>query len=127
MKRLLIVLPAVVLMIAAGNLMAAGKKAMKDATVTGEIIDTKCYLGGMMGGKGEAHKECAVACIKGGLPVGILEAKTGKVYIVVPEGGMKGANEEMVKYAAEKVTLKGKFLEKGGTKLFEYSSVEAAK
>jgi len=59
--------------------LSAQEKAMKESTIKGEIIDTKCYLTGMMGGKGEEHKDCAIACIKGGLPVGILEEKTGKV------------------------------------------------
>lgn len=107
--------------------LAAQEKAMKEATIKGEIIDSKCYLTGMMGGKGEEHKDCAIACIKGGLPVAILEEKTGKVYVVVPAKGQKGANEALVQYAAETVTLKGMFIEKGGTKLFAYNSVEAAK
>ncbi|MBI4428738.1 MAG: hypothetical protein HY562_06430 [Ignavibacteriales bacterium] len=107
--------------------LAAQEKAMKEATIKGEIIDSKCYLTGMMGGKGEDHKDCAIACMKGGLPVAILEEKTGKVYVVVPAKGQKGANEALVQYAAETVTLKGMFIEKGGTKLFAYNSVESAK
>jgi hypothetical protein len=108
---------------------AQGKKeksAMKEVTVTGEIIDVKCYITGMMGGKGEEHKQCAIDCINGGLPVGILEDKTEKVYAVVPKGGMKGANEELVQYAAQKVKLTGMIAKKGGQNLFIYSKVEAA-
>jgi len=117
---------AIVGLTVAGSL-AAQEKAMKEATIKGEIIDSKCYLTGMMGGKGEEHKDCAIACMKGGLPVAILEEKTGKVYVVVPAKGQKGANEALVQYAAETVTLKGMFIEKGGTKLFAYNSVESAK
>jgi hypothetical protein len=107
--------------------LTAQEKAMKETTIKGDIIDTKCYLTGMMGGRGEDHKDCAIACIKGGLPVGILEERTGKVYVVVPAKGQKGANEALVQYAAETVTLKGMFLEKGGTKVFAYNSVESGK
>lgn len=107
--------------------LAAQEKGMKETTIRGEIIDTKCYLTGMMGGKGEEHKDCAIACIKGGLPVGILEEKTGKVYVVVPAKGTKGANEALVQFAAETVTLKGMFIEKGGSKVFAYNSVEGPK
>lgn len=117
---------AIVSLTLAGSL-AAQEKAMKEVAIKGEIIDSKCYLTGMMGGKGEEHKDCAIACIKGGLPVAILEEKTGKVYVVVPVKGQKGANEALLQYAAETVTLKGMFIEKGGTKLFAYNSVEAAK
>ena len=100
---------------------------MKEATVTGEVIDTKCYLTGMMGGSGEEHKQCAIDCIKGGLPVGVLEKKTNKVYVVVPKAGTKSANEELVQYAAQSVKLTGTVAEKGGQKLLVYSSVELAK
>jgi len=103
------------------------KMEMKEVTISGEIIDVKCYLGGMMGGKGEEHEECAINCIKGGLPVGILEDKTENVYTAVPKKGMKGANDELVDYAAKKVKLTGMIMEKGGQKLFVYSKVEGVK
>ncbi|MBI3586995.1 MAG: hypothetical protein HY088_07700 [Ignavibacteriales bacterium] len=103
---------------------SGGKKALGEVSVTGEVIDTKCYLTGMMGGKGAEHEACAIACMKGGLPVGILEEKTGKVYILAPEKGTKGANETLLPYAAKTVTVKGKIMEKGGAKVLLYSSVE---
>ncbi len=99
----------------------------KDVTIKGEIIDVKCYLGGMMGGKGPQHEECAIACVKGGLPVGILDEKTGDVYTIVPAKGMKGANEALLPYVAKTVTVKGKVIEKGGSRLLLYSSVEVGK
>ncbi len=79
----------------------------------------------MMGGRGADHEDCAIACIKGGLPPGIVEDKTGTVYILTPEKGTKGGNEALVQYAAKTVTVKGKVVEKGGSKLLLYSSVEA--
>lgn len=104
----------------------AQEKATGEVTVTGEIIDLKCFTSGMMGGRGPEHEECAIACIKGGLPVGIIDDK-GNVYTVVPAKGMKGANEALVKYAAKRVTLKGRVMEKGGARLLHYASVEPAK
>ena len=130
MKKLsLFIIPLLSLaaMLAASAQGKKDKKEIKEIAVVGEVIDLKCYLTGMMGGKGEDHKQCAIDCIKGGLPVGILEDKTEKVYTVVPKGGMKGANEELVKYAAEKVKLTGTLAEKGGQKLFVYSKVEETK
>ena len=103
------------------------KKEMKETTITGEVIDVKCYLMGMMGGKGEDHKQCALDCIKGGLPVGLLEEKSEKVYMIVPKAGMKGANDEMSKYVAANVKLTGTMIEKGGERLFIYTKVEEAK
>lgn len=102
------------------------KKASGDVSVTGEIIDVKCYVNGTMGGRGAQHEECAIACIKGGLPVGIIDGK-GHVYSLVPAKGMKGANEAILPYVAKTVTVKGKLAEKGGAKVISYSSVEEAK
>ncbi|MBI1807946.1 MAG: hypothetical protein HYR76_12950 [Ignavibacteria bacterium] len=104
-----------------------GMKEMKEVTITGEVIDQKCYLTGMNGARGEAHKECAISCIKGGLPIGVLEDKTEKVYTVVPKAGMKGANEELVQYAAETVKLTGMVVHKGGQNLLVYTKVEPVK
>ena len=43
-----------------------GMKEMKEVTITGEVIDQKCYLTGMNGARGEAHKECAILASKVG-------------------------------------------------------------
>jgi len=126
MKTTSIVLAAILITaLFTATVVAQDKKEMKEITVTGEVIDTKCYLTGMMGGRGEEHEDCAIACIKGGLPPGIVEDKTGTVYILAPEKGTKGGNESLVKYAAKTVTVKGKVVEKGGSKILLYSSLEA--
>lgn len=130
MKRIgfifLFLLPFV-LVISSAQDKPAKKKEAKEVTVTGEVIDVKCYITGMMGGMGEDHKQCATDCIKGGLPVGILDEKSEKVYVVVPKAGMKGANEELLPYVARKVKMTGVFSEKGGQKILVYSKVEQAK
>lgn len=105
----------------------AQDKKKKDMTLMGEVIDIKCYLNGMMENMGAEHKQCAIDCIKGGLPVGILDAESKNVYTVVPKTGMKAANEELAKYAAQKVKLTGTFMEKGSQKMFFYTKVEEVK
>lgn len=37
-------------------------------TLRGEIVDGKCYLGVMNPGEGATHRDCAVRCLRGGLP-----------------------------------------------------------
>ncbi|MGX1929730.1 hypothetical protein [Flagellimonas sp. 2504JD4-2] len=37
-------------------------------TVTGEIVDPKCYFGVMKPGYGKIHRSCAALCISGGIP-----------------------------------------------------------
>ena len=36
--------------------------------LSGEIVDSKCYLGVMNPGSGKVHRDCAVRCISGGIP-----------------------------------------------------------
>ena len=126
MKSLLITLFLGVFVLI-GSAQAQQEKKSNDLSVTGEIIDVKCYTTGMMGGRGPEHEECAVACIKSGLPVGILDEKSGDVYTIVPARGMKGANEALLKFVAKRVTIKGKLSEKGGARILAYSSVEEVK
>lgn len=104
------------------------KEKPKEVTITGEVTDIKCLLNGMKANSDD-HKQCATDCIKGGLPVGILvmEDKVEKLYVVVPKAGMKGANEELAKYAEKKVKLTGMVMEKNGIKMMAYSKVEEAK
>ena len=58
--------------------------------VEGEIIDTWCYLSGVMGGQdavvGSAHHTCAMWCAAGGIPVGLL-GDDGEVYMVLKWAG----------------------------------------
>jgi len=103
------------------------KEKPKEVTITGRITDVKCHLNGMAEDMGEDHKQCAIDCIKSGLPVGILEDNTDKLYIIVPSKGMKSANEELLKHADQKVKLTGKMLERSGVKMFAYTKVEETK
>lgn len=40
--------------------------------VRGELVSTKCYLGGSWPSSGKLHRRCAIACLKGGVPPGVL-------------------------------------------------------
>ncbi len=37
-------------------------------TLTGEIVDAKCFFGVMKPGHGKPHRACAIRCISGGIP-----------------------------------------------------------
>ena len=75
-------------------------------------------------GKGPSHKECALRCAKGGIPLSILEEKTGKLYLAgQSKEAMKGANDMLIPYVAEKVKVTGRLFEKGGMKLLLISEV----
>ncbi len=91
-------------------------------TVTGEILDMKCYMAS--GAHGEGHKECAATCINGGAPMGIL-SDDGKVYLLIESSKNADAYDEAKKFAGEKVTLTGTFSDKNGVQALIVTEVKA--
>ena len=39
-----------------------------ETSITGEILDAKCFFGVMKPGHGKPHRSCAIRCISGGIP-----------------------------------------------------------
>ena len=101
----------------------------REVSVTGEVVDMQCYISGAMGkSTGPEHKECATNCAKGGIPLGILDEKTGNLILTgQTKNAMKGANEMLRDFIAERVTVTGRMVEKGGVKLLLISKVAKAK
>ena len=81
-------------------LMGLAAWAATDTSVTGELVDTKCFLS--MGAKGEGHKECAAKCAQDGIPVGVLDDASGKLYVLA---NASGAFKD---HMGHKVTVTGK-------------------
>src|SRR6185369_14979761 len=62
--------------VAAGSVQVIGQDAasapasedLGRQSLTGEIVDSKCYLGVMNPGHTKPHRECASLCIRGGIP-----------------------------------------------------------
>ena len=57
---------------AAAAVPAATGEEPKSVTVTGELIDTACYVAADGDAKGKDHAECAQKCMATGIPAGIL-------------------------------------------------------
>lgn len=91
---------------------AAGGKRM---TVTGEVIDTWCYLTEIMYAEGTAHHRCAVWCAAGGIPVGI-KGDDGKVYMVLKMGSdtTNVVNPAILTIQTHKVTVNGDHYRRDG-------------
>ncbi len=89
-----------------------------EKSVTGEIVDMMCYAD--HNAMGESHgQSCGSKCIKNGGPVGIVE--NGKAYLVV--GEHKPMNDELADSCGKTITLKGKFVERGGIALLENAEI----
>lgn len=80
----------------------------KRVQLTGEIVDTWCYVTEIMYAEGTAHHQCAVWCAVGGIPVSI-KGDDGQVYMVLRIEGddTNVANPKVVTIQTHKVTVDG--------------------
>ena len=103
-------------LVAAQSHAADGKKV----TLTGEMIDTWCYVSQIMGSSevvvGTAHHVCAVWCAAGGIPVGLLDSTDDTVYMILSFEGDDAsvANEKLLYLQSHELTVKGTAFELDG-------------
>ena len=76
-------IPAALMAVLFGT--AAQAAAPERVQVTGEVIDSWCYLTEIMYPEGSAHHQCVIWCAAGGVPVGI-KGDDGQVYMVLKFG-----------------------------------------
>ena len=129
MKRLTILLVALTLPITAiqafghqGNQMA-GHKAEAAKTLTGELVDTGCYLG--HGARGAKHVECATKCINGGMPMGLLTSD-GSLYLLTMNHDNPDPYNQLKTMAGKTVSVTGMVMTRGGMKGIDVASFKAA-
>jgi len=129
MKRLTILLVALTLPITAiqafghqGHQMA-GHKAEAAKTLTGELVDTGCYLG--HGARGAKHVECATKCISGGMPMGLLTSD-GTLYLLTMNHDNADPYNELKTMAGKMVSVTGMVMTRSGMKGIEAASYKVA-
>ncbi len=122
MRRFLVLLVGVVFAVTVTAI--AQKKAEKEMTVKGEVVDVACYM--MGGAKGSDHKACAEACAKAGGALGILTAD-GKLYVsLLPDDHKKGPNAILMDHISHTVEATGHIRTSGGVQGIMIKSVKMA-
>ncbi len=87
--------------------------------IRGEVIDTWCYLSGVMGGPdsvtGSAHHTCALWCAAGGIPIGVL-AQDGTIYMVLKLEGEDplAQSDSIMKIQSDVITARGQHYMRDG-------------
>lgn len=81
-----------------------------EATIKGEVVDTACFL--FMGKRGEAHAQCAEACLKAGQDMGIYDEASDTVYFLAGEKPGVNPNGPVQNYVAKNVEVKGMVVQK---------------
>ena len=72
-----------------------GEQKKQDKVLEGRLVDLVCYTMDMSGDK---HTQCALQCAQKGLPVGLREEKTGKLFtVLLPSPGLANYMEQTVR------------------------------
>lgn len=83
-----------------------------EVTLTGEIVDSKCYLGVMNPGRTKVHRDCAARCISGGIPPAFVTADG--FYLLVGRDG-RPLQHEVLDWVGETIQVRGEVLRSGET------------
>jgi hypothetical protein len=116
----------------AGHMGAASMKGMKGmehhagaggTSLTGEIVDTGCYLGS--GERGAKHVSCATKCIGQGMPMGLLTSDE-TLYLLTMNHDNPDPFNQLKKLAGKTVTVTGSVMTRGGMKGIDVSAYKLA-
>ncbi|MGZ3514640.1 MAG: hypothetical protein ACXU9L_10980 [Thermodesulfobacteriota bacterium] len=95
----------------------------KTVTVKGEVIDTYCFA--LMGAKGESHRQCAIDCFKAGIPAGLLENGTNKVFVLLPNKDKTSLPQnDILEKMGRQATITGKVYTSGGSNFLTVESIK---
>jgi hypothetical protein len=92
-----------------------------EVTVSGEIVDSKCYMGRMRPGNERAHRACAQLCVRGGIPPVLISRRPGAAaehYLLAGPGGAP-INQEVLPWVAEPVRITGALSRVGDLQILE--------
>ena len=95
-------------------------------TLKGEIVGSKCYLGVMNPGSAKPHRDCAVACLRGGIPplfiVKDVSGSVSELWLLSAAG--ESVNREILDYVAEPVEISGEVSQKGDQLFFKINPAQ---
>ncbi len=94
-----------------GMLSAHGPAKGKAVDFTAAVVDTGCYVS--HDSKGPSHAACAETCAKAGVPLALLDEKTGAVYLPIASDH-KNQNERLMPFIEKRVKVTGTVVTKGG-------------
>ena len=114
MKRIVL---ASLLVLLASTLFAADKAV----TIKGEVVDTLCYAS--MGASGEGHAKCGIACLKAGIPAGLVDSNK-KMYVLLPAKDETPLPAGILAKAGKVVSVTGHVYTSGGNNFLTVESFQ---
>jgi len=97
--------------------------ALGDGTFVGELVDTKCFFGVMRPATGKVHRACAIRCLSGGAPPGLLVRDDQGNAMVLLLAGTKGKPLDIdIELAARVLEIRGELEIHNGTPVLRVKS-----
>lgn len=115
---------ALVLLVLVGSFVATRAEDPSEVTLTGEVIDSACYI--KSGARGESHRVCAQKCGDAGIPLALVLDTSDQVVWIASVDDMETPNAKLRPFAGRRVSVTGAWAERGGVKILLLHSVKAA-
>jgi hypothetical protein len=96
--------------------------AGESVTITGRVVDVSCFLA--LGQSGAAHKQCATACSRSGVPLAILTTE-GTLYMPVSAKPSDSQSPRLSPFAEGPVKVTGTHRLHAGMHTIEIKTIEA--
>jgi hypothetical protein len=102
-------------MVPAGGTLPTEAEPLGSLSLTGEIVDPKCYFGVMNPGEGRVHRACAVLCLRGGIPAVFVARDRSGARIPLLITGARGEpmHELLLPWVREPVQARGEAFRQG--------------
>ena len=91
------------------------EESLGPVSLSGTIMDSKCFFGVMRPGRGKTHKACAALCIRGGIPPSFwARTKDGRESVLLMTDANGGPlSEEILPLVADHVSVTGNLVRVG--------------
>jgi hypothetical protein len=89
-------------------------ESLGSQTLSGEIVDMKCYLGVMKPGRGKPHRACATNCIRGGIPpvLVVQDGRGASRHFLLVDRSERPVNVRVLEFVAEPIQITGEVVRK---------------
>jgi hypothetical protein len=100
---------------APGAVIESVDDAAREVALTGEIVDSKCFLGVMNPGQGTVHRDCATLCLRGGIPpmLRVHDAAGGDHLVLLVGRDGRAMSRELAPLAGVPVQVRGRLVRDG--------------
>lgn len=87
--------------------------SLGEYSLTGEILDGKCYPGIMKPGQSKTHKACAIRCISGGVPAvfRVENNRNDVMYFLLADEQGQAVNDRILNLVADPIRITGKVMQ----------------